>query len=152
MKELINKLKEIRINNIIIDSSKEKLKEISLNWSEINDYLIDEKYKIVAGLLINSKLVAASSDGIIITLEEEINIKRIEQNYDLSKELITKICGKKYKIVFISNNYWSKERPKYITKYKNKELKKESEEGLLNSIKNMNNNSMNEFNELIEME
>ena len=63
------------------------------------------------------------------------------------------IFKNKYKIVYITSDYWKKIRPIYVEKAKNNELKLESEEGLLNKIKEeLKQNSVNDFCDLIEME
>ena len=122
-------------------------------WQNINDYLVDDKYKISAGILENSKPVAASKTGIIITLPLDSLVNRIEKVYDNSKELMKEILNENYKLVYISNDYWQKIRPLYAQKVKNKELNHINEQKVLEELKlKQNNNSVNEFNELIEME
>ena len=153
LEQIIIKLKDIRINNILKEATKKEIEIISDLWKNINDYLIDDKYKKTAGILSNSKPVAASKAGIIISLPLESTVKRIEKEYDNSKELLKKICNKNYKIVYISDEHWKKIRPDYIKKIKNGNIKFIDENDILIKIKNINNkNSVNEFNELIEME
>lgn len=151
--EKLNKIKNIRINNILKESTKQDITFILDLWSNINDYIIDEKYKMVAGILKNAKPVAASKNGIIITLPLDSIVNRIEKEYDNSKELLKEIYNESYKLVYITNDYWQKVRPEYVAKARNGELELINEEEALNELKEINsNNSVNEFNELIEME
>lgn len=151
--DLVEEIKKIRINNILKEATKQDMTFLVDLWSNINDYLIDEKYKIPAGILVNSKPVAASKTGIIITLPLESTVNRIEKEYDNSKELLKEIYNENYKIVYISEDYWKKERPIYVEKARNNQLEIIDETDALNKLKEMNNkNSVNEFNELIEME
>ncbi len=151
--KLINELKDIRINNILKEATKKNINYIIELWDKINDYLIEDKYKLVAGMLNDAKPVAASNNGVIITLPLDSTVNRIEKYYDDSKELLKEMYDEYYKIVYISDDYWKKVRPIYVEKIKNNELKLINEEDVLKEIKNNNNNnSMNEFNELIEME
>ncbi len=151
--EMLDKIKNIRINNILKESTKQDINFIIDLWNNINDYLIDEKYKIVAGILKNSKPVAASKDGIIITLPLDSIVNRIEKEYDNSKELLKEIYNESYKLVYITDNFWQEVRPKYVEKARNGELELINEEEALNELKKTNiNNSVNEFTELIEME
>lgn len=151
--KLINELKDIRINNILKEATKKNINYIVELWDKINDYLIEDKYKLVAGMLNDAKPVAASNNGVIITLPLDSTVNRIEKYYDDSKELLKEMYDEYYKIVYISDDYWKKVRPIYVEKIKNNELKLINEEDVLKEIKNNNNNnSMNEFNELIEME
>ena len=151
--KLIEELKRIRINNIVCESSKEELSKINSLWNKLSDYLTNKKYKLIAGILMNAHPVAASKKGIIFVFLEEIMQKRAEEEYDICRELVNDIFKNKYKIVLITEEYWSLERPKYIKKYKNGELKLENEEEFTRKIKESTNKSeINEFAELIEME
>ena len=88
---VIEELKNVRINNILKNATKQNITFIKDLWPNINEYLINEKYKMVAGMLVNATPVAASKKGIIITLPLESSISRIEKEYDNSKELLNEI-------------------------------------------------------------
>ncbi len=153
LKSNIEKIKDVRINNILKESSKNNIKVVLEGWKLISNYLTDESYKIVAGILTDSIPVAASSNGIIITLPVDSSVNKIEKLYDLSKKMLEEIFKNKYKIVYITSDYWKKIRPIYVEKTKKNELKLESEEDLLNKIKEeLKQNSVNDFCDLIEME
>ena len=67
--------------------------------------------------------------------------------------IVHKRFNHKYKIVSITLDYWKEIRPKYVNLVKNNELDIKDEEFLLSKIKKIQqNNSVNEFDELIEME
>ena len=150
---VIEELKNVRINNILKNATKQNITFIKDLWPNINEYLINEKYKMVAGMLVNATPVAASKKGIIITLPLESSISRIEKEYDNSKELLNEIYNENYKVVYISEQYWKKVRPKFIEKAKNGELQIIDESEVLDKLKKINDkNLVEEFNELIEME
>lgn len=150
---VIEELKNVRINNILKNATKQNITFIKDLWSNINEYLINEKYKMVAGMLVNATPVAASKKGIIITLPLESSISRIEKEYDNSKELLNEIYNENYKVVYISEQYWKKVRPKFVEKAKNGELQIIDESEVLDNLKKINDkNLVEEFNELIEME
>ncbi len=150
---VIEELKSVRINNILRNATKQNITFIKDLWSNINEYLINEKYKMVAGMLVNATPVAASKKGIIITLPLESSISRIEKEYDNSKELLKEIYDQNYKIVYISEQYWKKVRPEFVEKAKNGELQIIDESEVLDKLKKINDkNLVEEFNELIEME
>ena len=150
---VIEELKSVRINNILRNATKQNITFIKDLWSNINEYLINEKYKMVAGMLVNATPVAASKKGVIITLPLESSISRIEKEYDNSKELLKEIYDQNYKIVYISEQYWKKVRPEFVEKVKNGELQIIDESEVLDKLKKINDkNLVEEFNELIEME
>ena len=150
---VIEELKNVRINNILKNATKQNITFIKDLWPNINEYLRNEKYKMVAGMLVNATPVAASKKGIIITLPLESSISRIEKEYDNSKELLNEIYNENYKVVYISEQYWKKVRPKFVEKAKNGELQIIDESEALDKLKKINDkNLVEEFNELIEME
>ena len=150
---VIEELKNVRINNILKNATKQNITFIKDLWSNINEYLINKKYKMVAGMLVNATPVAASKKGIIITLPLESSISRIEKEYDNSKELLNEIYNENYKVVYISEQYWKKVRPEFVEKAKNGELQIIDESEVLAKLKKINDkNLVEEFNELIEME
>ena len=110
LNEIIDELKNTRINNILKESSHSEIKFIDDSWENINEYLIEEKYKKIAGILLESKPVAASKKGILITLPTRSMLQDIENNYDLSKELLNRIFNNEYKIVYLLDEYWKKIR------------------------------------------
>lgn len=149
----IKKLKDIRINNILKESTKQEFNKIKDEWNTIKEYLFDEKIKKYVTILLDAVPVAASSNGIILSIPTEGLLKKIESNYDECKELIHQKFNNKYKIVCITVDYWKKIRPKYVELVKNNMLDIKDEEFLLSKIKKMKeNDSVNDFNELIEME
>ena len=150
---VIEELKNVRINNILKDATKQNITFIKDLWPNINEYLINEKYKMVAGMLVNATPVAASKKGVIITLPLESSISRIEKEYDNSKELLNEIYNENYKVVYISEQYWKRVRPEFVEKAKNGELQIIDESEVLDKLKKINDkNVVEEFNELIEME
>ena len=151
----LNELKNIRINNILKESTKKEINFILELWNNIKDYLLDSKYKVCAGILSSSKPVAASKTGIIITVSTESSIDRIENNYDQSKELIKEVLGASYKLVYITEDNWKKIRPEYVLKAKNNQLELIDEDTYLSKIKQEElekTNSTKDFNDLIVME
>lgn len=153
LEEKINELKNVRINNILKQSSRKDLNFIEDLWNNLNEFLTEEKYKKCAGILLEGKPVAASKNGILITFPAKSLLLSIEDNYDLSKELLNNIFNSTYKIVYITNEHWKNIRPKYVELVKNNELELKDEEYLISIISKIKNkNSVNEFSELIEME
>ena len=147
----LNELKNIRINNILKDATKENINFITELWNNVENYLTDDNYKISAGILVNAKPVAASNKGVIITLPLDSAVNRIESKYDNSKDLLEKILNQKYKIVYISSEYWKKIRPEFAKKVKEGTIEYIDENKMLNKIRETNN-FVDEFNDLIEME
>lgn len=154
IQEKIEQLKDLRINNILLEASKGEIKFISDMWQNITEYLINDKYKISAGLLKSSIPVAASKSGILVTFSTDSLLKKAEKNYDNIKLMIEEMCNQKYKMVFITAEKWKKIRPEYAKRVKNNELNKLDENKLITELKKImkEEDSTNDFVDLIEME
>ncbi len=121
LENLIN----IRINNCFVDAQKtylEKAKE------EITDFISTEVDGKIKSILIDSTVVAASSQNLILVCN---NIHNVEIANKMGKEIedsLNKSINKMYKIIFISGDRWTKEKEKYIQNLKTKTVYKYIEE------------------------
>lgn len=109
----------IRINNALATADKDSLKKVREEWNLIDDYLYDDTYSVVAGILKDSIPVVASEKYIIVSNNLESVINRINNNLSLIDSLISKIFNNNVLIVGISNDDWKVEKNKYISNIKN---------------------------------
>ena len=108
-----------RINNTLAGASKDILKMFKSKWNLISDYLFDEKFSSVCGLLKDSNVVVSSSEYIIISNKLSSVASRINYNSEIIEELIEKIFDSKVKVVAVSDEEWSKIKSEYINNIKN---------------------------------
>lgn len=105
---------KIRINNTLAGAKKEILMDIKDKWNKVSDYLLEEKFSSVAGLLTDVNPIVASSNYLMLECKYEANADRInEQEFDISK-LLEDIYNIKFKIVAISSDRWNVEKEKYV--------------------------------------
>lgn len=153
---LANKIQElnlIRINNIILKSKKEELLYVDDKWKKLNEYLLNENYKKIISMLLNGKPVAASEEGIIVSIQTKLLAKKLTENYDIVKKILNELFLKKYKVVFVSEEWWQEQRPIFVEKMRNKKMNYLKENDIINEIKKeTEKKSVNQFDELIEME
>ena len=107
-----------RINNTLAMASKDALKLFKSKWNNINDYLIDEKYSSIAGLLKDSNIVASSNEYVIICNELDSIVSRINNSFNKVEELLSLIFDCKVTIVCLSNSYWNEIKQQYISNIK----------------------------------
>ena len=106
--------KKIRINNTLAGAKKEILMDIKAKWNKISDYLLDEKFSSVAGLLTDVNPIVASSNYLMLECKYEANADRInEQELDISK-LLEDIYNISFNVVAISSDRWNVEKEKYV--------------------------------------
>ena len=137
----------IRINNALATANKYCLKKIKEQWSLIDDYLYDDDFSVVAGLLKDSVPVVASKEYIIVSNSLEAVANRINDNFSLIDEFLLKIFKNKMLIVGMSNDNWISEKNKYISNIKNGV--KYVEKDFISTSKNENKKSS--VDELIDL-
>jgi DNA polymerase III delta prime subunit len=104
---------------ILATANKDSLRKIKEQWSLIDDYLYDDAYSVVAGLLKDSIPVVASEKYIIVSNSLESVANRINDNFSLIDEFLLKIFKNKIFIVGMSSDNWNVEKNKYISNIKN---------------------------------
>ena len=113
-----NSLIDIRINNCFVGAQKKYLEEAK---EDLNNYSssINITGKIKA-IMLDSTVVAASNTNLILTCKNEHNIDTANNMLNKIEESIQNEINKQYKLIFISESRWQKEKEKYIVNIKNK--------------------------------
>ena len=112
------KNKEIIINNAFALADKALKVSLQSKWGEISDYLIDNKFSVIASKLSDTILEVAGPEYVIFTVNYDSAINNIYNNYHLCMEFIEKVFGSKFNFVFITKYEWDKYKNKYINDYK----------------------------------
>ena len=105
---------KIKINNALALANKGVLMKLKNDWSLIDDYLYDDNYSVVAGLLKDSVPVVASEKYIIVANKLDAIANRINDNANLIENLLFKIFGYNTYVVGMSSEEWNVEKDKYI--------------------------------------
>ena len=113
-----NSLIDIRINNCFVGAQKKYLEEAK---NDLDNYSssINITGKIKA-IMLDSTVIAASNTNLILTCKNEHNIDIANNMLSKIEESIQNEINKQYKLIFISESRWQKEREKYIINIKNK--------------------------------
>lgn len=117
--ENVSKDKEIIINNAFAVASKEIKNNLQKLMNKFSDYLTNKKYKVAAGVLIDTKLEVAGSGYIIMSAMNEANVQKIYNNYKLCQELINTVFSDDYNFVVLSYEEWNKYKDEYVKNFKN---------------------------------
>ena len=110
---------KIKINNALALANKSVLMRLKKDWNLIDDYLYDDNYSVVAGLLKDSVPVVASEKYIIVANNLDAVANRINDNANLIENLLFKIFGYNTYVVGMSSEEWNTEKDKYILNIKN---------------------------------
>ena len=108
----------VRINNSFATASKEFLKNIKNDWYKIDDYISDDEFSVVSGLLKDSLPVVGSAQYLTIVNKFDSIVERINENITLTERLLKKVFNYDMIIVAINDITWEEEKNKYITNIK----------------------------------
>ena len=109
---------KVRINNSLALASKSFLQELKSNWNRIDDYIYDDSFSVVSGLLKDSVPVVGSSTNLIIVKRLDSVVNRINENILLIEKLLKKIFNHNMQVVAIDEDTWREEKNKYIINLK----------------------------------
>lgn len=130
---------EIRINNAFATANKEILKSIRSNWNKINDYLLDQTYGVIAGILKDTSVLVAGDEYLILLGNYSSVVDRVNFEMEDVTNFLNNVLGSLYKCVALTQEEWLKERETYIKNIKNGikySLKKEKVQENINNEKN----------------
>lgn len=111
-----NNLIGIRINNCFVNAQKVYLEQAKKDISECIS-LVTANGK-VKSMLMDSNVVAASDKNMILTCLNEHTANNANKLLEEIENLIFKLFNKKYKLIFISDERWVKEKQEYIINLK----------------------------------
>lgn len=125
---------EIRVNNSLALASKSVLEEFKSKWNSLDDYIDDEEFSVVSGLLKDSNIVVGASKYVILSCNYPSTASRINSNLEVTEKLLERLFGTKVYVVAVDNDRWKGIKNKYID-----DLKK----GIKYSVKEIENNANN---------
>lgn len=125
---------ELRVNNSLALASKSVLEEFKSKWNSLDDYIDDEEFSVVSGLLKDSNIVVGASKYVILSCNYPSTASRINSNLDVTEKLLERLFGTKVYVVAVDNDRWKGIKNKYID-----DLKK----GIKYNVKEIENNANN---------
>lgn len=136
--KLTNNFMEVRINNCFVNASKKYLNELKEKW---NNFVAEEDNALIKGLISDTEVVTASDAYAVIMTTIPHKDKEINSSISKIEEAFFKKTKAEYKLVFIDEKEWKKEKEKYI-----KNLKENYQYKLIEEKQNNNLDNENEFN------
>lgn len=125
---------ELRVNNSLALASKNVLEEFKSKWNSLDDYIDDEEFSVVSGLLKDSNIVVGSNQYVILSCNYPSTASRINSNLEVTEKLLERLFDTKVYVVAVDNDRWKGIKNKYID-----DLKK----GIKYNVKELENNANN---------
>ena len=108
----------IRINNALATASKDILNNIKSNWDIIDDYVFDDNFSVISGLLKDFIPVVASEKYIIFSNNMLSVVDRFNESSTDIEKFLKKVFDFNPIVVAITTKRWDEEKSKYISNLK----------------------------------
>ena len=106
LKENIEKIKQIRIDNTLARFNKQEVRNIIPALELLNDLLLDPDFSNSASILLDGTLKAASNENLIFVYKTSRLANIFNENLPIIEETIAKILNKKYNLIAASLDEW----------------------------------------------
>ena len=110
----LNDIIKARVNNIMATADKKILLNIINKITIFNDYTFDSEIGFAACALLDAKIRAASTIGIILSYEYDSIVKQNLLNLEKICDIYNKLNNTNYKIAIISDAEWENVKNEYI--------------------------------------
>lgn len=110
----LNDITKARVNNIMATADKSILKDVIDKMPIFNDYTFDSEIGFAACALLDAKVRAAGSIGIILSYEYDSIVKQNLLNLEKINEVYNKLNKTNYKLAIISDLEWDRAKKDYI--------------------------------------
>lgn len=145
--------KKMLINNLLALADKKELISFSSNWNRISEFLLEEKFRVIVGLLNDVKPVVVSPKSVMFSTKFDSICERLNDNIEIVSELLFKLYTKKYDILFVLDSEWNVIKNDYINRiksgYKYKYIELSSDD---NSLYNNNNSDYEKLISIIDID
>lgn len=149
VKEKLEKIKNIRINNTLSRFSKKHLLELKNNMNDFNDYLLDSDINNYIEIILDGTLKAASETNMIFVYKNERTTNLFNENIPNIEKAISKVLKSNYKVIATDINSWDKIKQEFNSKRKKYEYIEE-EFDIEKLFSEKKNGEFTEFEDIIE--
>ena len=118
-KTINNDLIHIRINNVFAEADKKILIDINNNYDRLYDFVSNKTYNILANLLLNGKVVVASSKYLLFAFDNSSDVINFNKKITQIEGFVKEIFDNSYKVIALTNDEWNKCREDMIKNKKN---------------------------------
>ena len=115
----MEKLKSIRVNNVLFGANKDILNRVVADYDRINDFISNKVYNSLSALLNEGKIVVASDSYLLFSFDEESFVNVFDINYKQIEVFLNEIYDKIFKVVAITSKEWDNTRNEFIKNKKN---------------------------------
>lgn len=102
------KNKSIKINNVFCGPSKELKNNFVKNYEKLKEFLSIKEYNSLVNLLLKATPQIVTETNVLFTFKNNFDIVLFDNKIEEIQDLLRKIFGKKYSVVAVNNEEYSK--------------------------------------------
>ena len=153
----LDEIMKVRVNNTLALANKDLLKSETKKFELLKDYTFDQEIGYIVCSLLDSKIRVVSDENIIISYENDANVRQNLSILDKLHEIYLKITNSDKNFAIISDDEWNKIKNEYISNLKNGVSYKVMEEPkvILEEIEKndiITNSAIDLFGDIVEIE
>ncbi len=95
-----------RVSNALATFSKKLMSDIKIKLNDVNDYLLDDKYKKIIPFILDSELKITSENYLVFVCDTESSSMLFNELLFEIEELMNLILNNSFKVISIDNNKW----------------------------------------------
>ncbi len=114
----IDQLKKIRVNNTLIEPSRDSLNYVRKNIGIARKHILNNQYGKVASLILDSKITAVNNTNIVFTYKSKSMSDLFNDNILNIEQFLLEILKQKYKVISVTEEEWRTYRESYKTRKK----------------------------------
>lgn len=122
VKDKLEKLKEIRINNTLATFDKKELLRLKEKHDDLKPLLINLDYSQITSMILDGDLKAAGKDNLIYVFDSEVNSDLFNQNIPKIEQLLEQEFKHKYSVIATDIISWEIIKKEFNSKSKKYEF------------------------------
>ncbi|MEG1310149.1 MAG: hypothetical protein RSD06_04660, partial [Bacilli bacterium] len=116
---IMDKLKEIRVNNALSNFSKQTLINYRNNVNKFKNYSFDNEFSYAADIILDGELKIASNEYLVFVYDTALSVLSFNKNIKAIEKLINKVFEKEFKVTAIVLEEWEIIKEKFNESLKN---------------------------------
>lgn len=115
----IDDIMKVRINNVFAKADKKEKNNFIKLKEKFNDYIFDTEYGYIASLVVDSNVLVASKDSVLLGIKYDSSIEQLNECFSIISDVFKKVLDQNYTVSYITEDEWKSYADQYVSNMKN---------------------------------
>ena len=115
----IDDIMKVRINNVFAKADKKEKNNFIKLKEKFNDYIFDTDCGYIASLVVDSSVLVASEDSVLLGIKYDSSIEQLNECFNIISDVFKKVLDKDYTVSYITEEEWKIYADQYVSNMKN---------------------------------